>query len=73
MNLAGAITESADTRSWMSLPNQIYMVRVQLPEGTHRLGLSFLNSDGQLGNNRSVNDVVIQANQITLINFRTYK
>ena len=73
VNLAGAITESADTRSWKSLPNQIYMVRLQLPEGTHRLRLSFLNSDGQSGNSRSVNDVVIKANQITLLNFRTYE
>ncbi|MXV76811.1 hypothetical protein F4X73_06825 [Candidatus Poribacteria bacterium] len=73
VNLAGAITESADTRSWQSLPNQIYMVRVQLPEGPHRLRLSFLNSDGQIGNSISVNDVVINANQITLLNFRTYE
>ncbi len=73
VNLAGAITESADTRSWKSLPNQIYMVRVQLPEGTHRLRLSFLNPDGQTGNNRSVSGVVIKANQITLLNFRTYE
>lgn len=73
VNLAGAITESADTRSWKSLPNQIYMVRVQLPEGTHRLRLSFLNPDGHIGSNSSVNGVVIKANQITLLNFRTYE
>ena len=73
VNLLGAVTESADTRSWKSLPNQIYMVRMQLPEGTHRLGLSFLNSDGQIGNNKSDIDVVIKGNQITLLNFRTYE
>ena len=34
VNLAGVVTEQADTRSWRTLPNQIYMVRMPLP-GRH--------------------------------------
>ena len=40
-NLAGVVTEQADTRSWQTLPNQIFMVRMALPAGTHTLNLSF--------------------------------
>ena len=36
-NLAGVLTEQADTRSWQTLPNQIFMVRMPLPAGTHTL------------------------------------
>ena len=46
-NLAGVLTEQADTRSWRTLPNQIFMVRMPLPAGTHTLNLSFLDANGR--------------------------
>ncbi|MGQ0562020.1 MAG: hypothetical protein ACT443_09120 [Gemmatimonadota bacterium] len=36
-NIAGAVTEQADTRSWHLLPASISMVRLTLTPGTHRL------------------------------------
>ena len=72
-NLAGVLTESADTRSWQTLPNQIFMVRMPLPAGNHSLNLSFLNANGQVSGNRSISDVKISSNQITFLNNRTYK
>jgi uncharacterized protein len=36
-NIAGAITEQADTRSWHLLPASISIVRLDLPPGKHRL------------------------------------
>ncbi len=71
-NLAGVLTESADTRSWQTLPNQIYLVRMPLPAGTHRLKLSFLNANGTAGNNNAFMEVQINANQISFLNYRTY-
>ena len=73
VNLAGVLTESADTRSWQTLPNQIFMVRMPLPVGNHQLNLSFLNPNGQVSGRESIPDVKITSNRITFLNFRTYK
>ena len=72
VNLAGVLTESADTRSWQTLPNQILLVRMPLPTGTHTLKLSFLNSRQQISRSEFVQDVKISSNQITFLNYRTY-
>lgn len=73
VNLAGVVTESADTRSWQTLPNQIYMVRMPLPEGNHRLKLSFLNRNGQVIRTENIPDVEIKSNRIEILNYRTYE
>ena len=72
-NLAGVLAEQADTRSWQTLPNQIFMVRMPLPAGTHTLNLSFLDANGQVGDTQRVSDIPINPNQITFFNYRTYK
>ena len=71
-NLAGVLTEQADTRSWQTLPNQIFMVRMPLPAGTHTINLSFLDANGQVRGSQSVPDIKINPNQITFWNHRTY-
>ena len=73
VNLAGVVTEQADTRSWKTLPNQIFMVRMSLPAGTHTLNLSFLNANRQISRRESVPDVKINPNRITFLNYRTYE
>ena len=72
-NLAGVLTEQADTRSWRTLPNQIFMVRMPLPVGTHTLKLSFLDANGRVRGSQSVPDIKIDANRITFWNHRTYE
>lgn len=72
VNLAGVVTESADTRSWQTLPNQIFLVRMPLPEGTHKINLSFLNANGNIRRSDSMGDVKISADYITILNYRTY-
>ena len=72
-NLAGVLTEQADTRSWQALPNQIFMVRMPLPAGTHTLKLSFLDVNGQVRRSQPVPDIKIRPNQITFLNHRTYE
>ena len=73
VNLAGAVTEQADTRSWQTLPNQIFMVRMPLPAGTHTLNLSFLDANGRVRGRDSVPDIKIYPNRITFWNHRTYE
>ena len=73
VNLAGVVTEQADTRSWKTLPNQIFIVRMSLPAGTHTLNLSFLRTNGRGSRRESVPDVKINSNRITFLNYRTYE
>ncbi len=73
VNLAGVLTEQADTRSWQTLPNQIFIVRMPLPAGTHTLDLSFLNTHRRVSRRESVPDVKINPNRITFLNYRTYE
>ncbi|MDE0019368.1 MAG: hypothetical protein OXU51_24520 [Candidatus Poribacteria bacterium] len=72
-NLVGVLTEQADKRSWQTLPNQIFMVRMPLPAGTHTLNLSFLDANGQVRGSQSVPDIKINPNRITFWNHRTYE
>lgn len=73
-NLAGVITESADTRAWQTLPNQIHMVRMPIPAGSHKITLSFLNANGNILQSRPLLDnIEISPNRITIINHRTFK
>lgn len=39
LNVLGALTERADTRSWSLLPGRLDLVRLRLPAGEHRLEL----------------------------------
>ena len=73
VNLAGVVTEQADTRSWQTLPNQIFMVRMLLPAGTHTLNLSFLGENGRFLGRDSVPEIKINPNRITFWNHRTYE
>ena len=72
-NLAGVLTEQADTRSWRTLPNQIFIVRMPLPAGTHTLNFSFLDAAGKVRKSQSGPEVEIYPNQITFWNHRTYE
>lgn len=72
-NLAGVLTESADRRSWQTLPNQIYIVRMSLPSGNHNLKLSFLNENGYILNSKALRNVEITENKATILNYRTYR
>ncbi len=72
VNLAGVLTEGADTRSWQTLPNQIFMVRMPLPAGTHQLNLSFLNANGNVRKSETLQEIIVSSNQISFLNYRTY-
>lgn len=72
-NLAGVLTEQADTRSWQTLPNQIFMVRMPLPAGKHTLKFSFLDANGQVRRSVRGPNIEIYPNQITFWNHRTYE
>lgn len=43
-NIARYATEQADKRSWSTLPDEVWMSSVVLPEGEHDLSVDFLNA-----------------------------
>ncbi len=60
-NVVTAATETADTRSWMFLPDGFFVTRVSLPEGEHEI---ITVNDGMRS---PVQKIKIQAGKLTLI------
>ena len=73
VNIAAVVTEKADTRSWQTLPNQIFMVRMPLPAGTHKLQFLFSAANGQGSREEPGPEIEIHPNRITFWNHRTYE
>ena len=73
VNLLNVVTESADTRSWQTLPNQIFLVRMRLPAGTHNITLSFSDRANRRVKTDTLEDVVIWKNDKTFLNYRTFE
>ncbi len=73
VNLFNVATERADTRSWETLPNQISLVRMSLPAGSHNVTLYFLDDDGIHLRTETLSDVKIEANGKTFLNYRTFE
>ena len=44
LNIATFLTEQADTRAWNTLPQQILVMRLNLPPGSHNIKLSLSGS-----------------------------
>ncbi|MGH0033564.1 MAG: COG3014 family protein [Myxococcota bacterium] len=68
---ANALSEVADTRSWRTLPDEISMALLPLPEGVHELQLDFKGRDGQVIETRTVRDVQVASRQRTFVIART--
>jgi uncharacterized protein len=60
VNLLGAVTERADTRSWLTLPGQIHVLRFSLPPGPHDVKLELLGPDGRVAAERTLENVVVR-------------
>lgn len=60
VNLLGAVTERADTRSWLTLPGRIEVLRFALPAGAHDVKLELLGPDGRVAAERTLPGVVVR-------------
>lgn len=72
VNIFNVATESADTRSWSTLPERIFMVRLRLSAGTHDLDLQLLDSSGRRVDTVAVRGVDVKARGQTFLNYRVY-
>ncbi|MFQ5487713.1 MAG: COG3014 family protein, partial [Gammaproteobacteria bacterium] len=52
VNVAGVVSERADTRSWSILPSRIYLARLALPAGDYTLQVRLQNARGELAGTR---------------------
>jgi hypothetical protein len=73
VNLFGAGSEAADTRSWVSLPQRIWMARMAPAAGTTQLVLEFINAGGGVVDSHVFTDVEIPADRPLLLNWRSFR
>ena len=73
VNLFSAAIETADTRSWVSLPHNVQIGRLALPAGTHTLTLESLDDRGRVIETGTISDIDIRPGTRTFVNYRTYK
>jgi len=73
VNVFNIATESADTRSWLTLPNNFGMARMALPAGKYNLRLSFRDNSGREVKSANLQDVEIRSGDFTFLNYRTFQ
>jgi len=72
-NLLNVSTEIADTRSWVSLPNNIQIGRVKLPPGTHTITLDARDSNGNIIDTKIFENIEIAPGKRTFVSHRFYR
>ncbi len=73
VNIVNIATEEADTRSWLTLPNNMGMVRMSLPPGKYNLQLSFHSKNDQQIDSANLQNVEIRTGDFTFLNYRTFQ
>ncbi len=71
-NIFGAVTEKADTRSWLTLPQRILMVRLSLPAGRYDLKVELADAAGAPLRTEVLPDLVVRAGDWTFANRRIF-
>lgn len=69
-NIASAVMENADTRSWNTLPERLHLVRVSLPEGTHELQAEFAGVGGASLASKSLGTITITRTRPVVVSAR---
>lgn len=70
--VASAATESADKRSWITLPSSIWIGRTYLPPGPQKVTLKFLDAAGNEVQHDEV-AVDVKPGQANFVTYRTYE
>jgi len=70
-DVAMMATETADTRSWLTLPKHIYLSRLKLEPGSYAASLSLLGRNGEVVQVVGLGDIKVVKGKITFIE-KTY-
>lgn len=73
VNIINVATESADTRSWLTLPNSLSLIRMSVPPGQYNIQLSFFNKGDQQIDSAAINNLEIKENSFTFVSYRTFE
>lgn len=68
-NIINVLTETADTRSWLTLPKNIYLARAALSPGQYDLKVEFLTAGGVMVAQKNYNDISIEQNKTRYISY----
>jgi uncharacterized protein len=71
-NIFNVATESADTRSWFTLPNTIGLARLNLPAGTYDLEIEILEATGQRVTSVALPGIAVEAGDWTFVSQRIW-
>lgn len=69
VNIAGVLSERADTRSWLSLPANIQMARLQLPAGTYSLSIELLDDLEQIQHTTKLSNVKVTSGERRYVSY----
>jgi len=72
VNIFGVVTESADTRSWLTLPEYVNLGRLSLPPGVYDLEVDLLGPDGRLLRTQTIEQVEVKAGDWTFVSRRVF-
>jgi hypothetical protein len=69
VQLGGLVTEHADTRSWITLPRDIYIGRMSLPPGKYTVKLEILDRYNSVLSEQEFPDVQVTEQQMTFLSY----
>lgn len=71
VNLFGVLTEQADTRCWLTLPDTLRVARLRLPAGPHDLRIDYVDGAGRVVTTETVH-LEVEAGGWTFLNRRPF-
>lgn len=69
VDIAGIVTEVADTRSWVTLPDNIQMARLPLPPGNYTVKVNLHGRHGGIVAVKQFSNVQIRAGHVTFLTY----
>ncbi len=70
LNVAGVLSEQADTRSWFTLPQRIYLARQSLAPGRHDISVQLLGPGGHVLAQKQFTGVTAEAGKKVYLSWR---
>ncbi len=70
LNVAGMLSERADTRSWSTLPQRIYLARRSLVPGRHDISVQLLGQGGRVLAQKQFTGVTVETGKKVYLSWR---
>ncbi len=71
-NIFGAVTETADTRSWLTLPENVHLARLSLEPGVYDLRVDILDRRGRVLGTETIPGVEVRSGDWTFVSRRIF-